>query len=84
MTTTEVTLGVTTARVQVRTHGEVYDKHFETVEFIGETEQAVFAAAAAWCGHHAASVIIRGTTFSVYAPSDENNCSFTIIYEPMR
>ncbi|SFW11929.1 hypothetical protein [Amycolatopsis australiensis] len=59
MATTEVTLGITTATVQVRTHEDVYDNRFETVEFIGQTEQAVCAAAAAWCGDHAAGLITR-------------------------
>ncbi|MEU9686758.1 hypothetical protein [Amycolatopsis japonica] len=73
MTTSEVAAATT----------DLYASDFKAVEFIGLTNQAVFAAAAEWLGPRERSTIIRAVTFAPSARTDEMDCALTVIYEPV-
>ncbi|WP_206797870.1 hypothetical protein [Amycolatopsis sp. MtRt-6] len=60
-----------------------YDSPFNTVQFAGAADEAVFAAAAEWCGRSDPNMILRAVTYAVYDLHDENDCALTLIYEPM-
>jgi hypothetical protein len=77
--TTSVVVGVETADVLVR---KPYDST-EAMEFIGRTNQAVFAAAADWCRPREGKMIIRSVTYAASALTDELDCGLTIIFEPI-
>lgn len=82
MTSTEVPVGVTT--VEVLVNEDLYVSSCDMVEFIGPTEQAVFAAAAEWCAPRQQKLIIRAVTFDQSARIDPDiNCGLTLIYEPV-
>jgi hypothetical protein len=55
----------------------------EAMEFIGRTNQAVFAAAADWCAPREGKMIIRSVTYAASALTDELDCALTIIFEPI-